>query len=102
MALPEFATIPASEMAKPKTYSKVSSEVTAEREAYDKFLASLAKSGQGGVVKTNDTDRKPRSIRMQLRYASNRTGLEIKNFVVANGEVQFLVSNKAPATQPAQ
>lgn len=102
MPIPTFNTIPEASMAKPKAYAnKPSKEVLAMRDAYDKFLTSL-KPGQAGVVDCNDTDMKPKSVRMQLRYASKRTGIEIDKWAVSEAnQAQFTVKAKSNGSAPA-
>lgn len=97
--IPNFGTIPAEKMAKPKTYNSVSKEVLAMQAAYDKFLQGL-KPGQAGVIEASP-EAGVKSIRMNLRYASNRTGIVIDKTVVAEDpdRIEFTVaaSNGAAA-----
>lgn len=94
-----FTTIPEAEMAKPKTYNKTSAETLKRQAAYDNFLKSL-KSGQAGVVEIREGEN-ARKVRMNLRYASDRTGININKVVVTEQAVQFTVGGtKASKSQP--
>jgi hypothetical protein len=97
--IPQFGKIAANKMAKPKAYaSGPSKEVLAMQAAYDSFLTGL-QPGEAGVVQAT-AEKGVKSIRMDLRYASKRTGINIAKTVVAEDpdRIEFTVGANGAST----
>ncbi len=95
-AIPTFAKIPEAQMAKARSYNSVGKETQAIRAAFDAALKSL-KPGEAirAPLNFNDAGKDDaKSIRMNLRHASERTGIKI-DAVVTEEAVEFKLAKAA-------
>lgn len=91
VSVPEFGTIPVSEMFKPTYPNKISAAKQAENDRFDAFLKSIP-AGRAGIVKLTEGGPSARTVMGLIRYALKRTSLTgktVHNTVKHQVEVQI-------------
>lgn len=90
--IPQFATVPESEMPKAKQYATLPQAEIKLRAAYDKFITSL-KPNQAGVVPIVEGS-SGRSVAARIRGSFKRTALQMGKMRIADNAVYVTLGSK--------